>query len=161
MNTSTTASGMKPGDKWIPWYFVAFFVVVAIVNAIFVTEAISTFRGVVTEHPYQEGLAYNQVVADVTAQEALGWKGVIKQDGDTLSFTFHDKKGMAITQAKVKADFVRTTQVGYDFSVPLHAKEGGVYQAKVHFPLKGQWHVRIIAQWNQQPYQQTKLIMVK
>ena len=44
------------------WYFVAFFGFIAAVNAAMVTIAIRTHSGVVSEHPYEEGLAYNAVV---------------------------------------------------------------------------------------------------
>ena len=85
------------------WYFVAFFGVVAAVNAVMATLAIRTHSGVVTEHPYEKGLAYNQVVAAEAQQEALGWKGTINYKNGVLNFILHDKNNMIIVPDKIIA----------------------------------------------------------
>lgn len=153
--------GWRKSDKWIPWYFVAFFVVLAILDGIFVTIAFSTHTGVVTENAYKKGLEYNQTVAASEKQEALGWHGRIGLDDSLLSFYLEDKNGGAIEGAYVKAYFSRATQAGHDFSASLASKAGGNYNKEINFPLKGQWDVVIEAQWNQQQYQQSKRIIVK
>lgn len=150
----------RKSDKWIPWYFVAFFVVLAIIDGIFVIIATSTHTGVITENAYKKGLNYDQVVAASKAQEALGWQGAISLDGTLLTFSLTDKNKAAIEGAEVTAYMVRATQAGYDFSLPLEAKGNGVYSQQVVFPLKGQWDVRIAAKWNAQHYQQKRRIVV-
>ena len=63
-----------PRDKWIPMYFVAFFAVIALLDGIFVYTAISTQTGVVTEQPYEKGLAYNEVLEKAKTQPELEHK---------------------------------------------------------------------------------------
>lgn len=43
-------------------WFVGFFLVLCSVNAIFVFEALKTHPGTVVEHPYQEGIHYNDLL---------------------------------------------------------------------------------------------------
>jgi nitrogen fixation protein FixH len=151
----------KTSDKWIPWYFVAFFVVLAILDGIFVAIAVSTHTGVVTEHAYKKGLDYNKTVAASERQDILGWHGRININGTLLSFYLEDKNGSVIEHAYVKAYFSRSTQDGYDFSEPLVSQSNGNYSKNIDFPLKGQWDVIIEVQWNQKQYQQSKRIIIR
>ena len=52
-------------DTWIPWAFVGFFLVVFAVNGAMMTIAFKTWTGLDTENAYQEGLAYNDRLAEV------------------------------------------------------------------------------------------------
>ena len=148
-------------DKWIPQYFIMFFVGLAIVDGIFVWLATSTHTGVVTEHAYQKGLAYNDTVDAAESQEQLGWKGTIEYEAGKTTLTLIDSYGHFISDAEVQAHFFRPTQAGYDFSIPLPTEAEGKYGASVELPLKGQWDIRITAKWKQQYYQQHKRILVK
>ena len=119
-------STLQQRDKWIPWYFVLFFVVVAAVNAVMVTLAVRTHTGTVTDHPYEKGLAYNQVVDAANAQDKLGWKSDIRfehpspsEGGSasirgTLHVTLRDRSGHTLTPEKATATFTRPTQAGHD-----------------------------------------------
>ena len=89
-------SNMSKNDRWIPWYFVAFFVVIAVVLVGMVTVAVRTQTGVVTEHPYEKGLAYNETVKQAEIQESLGWNGEISYNNNVISFTLHNKNGKII-----------------------------------------------------------------
>ena len=52
----------------------AFFVAVASVDAAFMVMAIRTFPGQVSVTPYEDGLLYNRRIAQIEAQERLGWR---------------------------------------------------------------------------------------
>lgn len=54
--------------------FVGFFGIVAIVNAIMMYAAITTFAGTETSSSYKAGLAYKQEEAAAVAQTALNWQ---------------------------------------------------------------------------------------
>ncbi|MCI5050219.1 MAG: FixH family protein [Rickettsiales bacterium] len=56
-------------DRLIPWYFVMAFMVVFIVNGIFIYYATGTHKGVVTENPYEKGLAFDEIVNEVRKQK--------------------------------------------------------------------------------------------
>ncbi len=138
------------------WYFVAFFGLVVSVNAVMVTLAIRTHSGIVTEHPYEKGLAYNQVVEAEKQQEALGWKGIINYKNNALFFDLRDQNNQAITPERTTATITRPTQQGMDFTIELKNTE-----TPVDFPAKGLWEVRVDAVHEGVHYQQSKRIVVE
>lgn len=142
-------------DKWIPWYFVLFFAVVASVNAVMVTLAIRSYSGTVTEHPYEKGLAYNQVIAAADAQEKLGWKSEIGYEGGMLNFVLRDKAGARLTPTQAVASITRPTARGMDFTLPLKSAA-----TPVTFPAHGVWEVRVDAEYDGHRYQHTRRIVV-
>ena len=154
-------SKLVKNDKAIPLYFVAFFLVVAIIDGILVYLATSTHSGLVTENAYKKGLNYNQQIAAFNKQVLTGWSGEIGFNNETLSFKLIDKGGEPIVGAKVVAHVLRSTMSGLDFKVTLQDQGKGRYEVKgANFPLKGQWDIIVVAEWNQQKYQQSKRIIV-
>ncbi|MGE0754327.1 MAG: FixH family protein [Alphaproteobacteria bacterium] len=153
-------TGMQPRDKWIPWYFVVFFLLLFILDGIFVYLALSSHRGVVTEQAYQKGLQYNETVEAANQQAALGWQGAITHENGAVLFALRDAQETPISKARVTAYFSRPTQAGSDFSLTLDSLQKGLYGKTVSFPVKGQWDVKIVATWNQQQYQQRRRILV-
>jgi nitrogen fixation protein FixH len=154
--------GMTKRDRLIPWYIVAFFVVVAILDGIFVYLATSTHTGVVTERAYDKGIAYNETVAAAEAQKALGWQGDITLAADrTLTFSLLGAEGQPLSGATVKAEFMRPTQAGMDFAVELSETAAGQYSASVDFPAEGLWDVRVFALEGEQDFQHHQRLVVK
>lgn len=157
MPTRTTA---HPRDKWIPWYFVAFFLVLMLVDGVFVYIATSTNPGVVTEKAYIKGKDYNEVIAMADAQAARGWKGTATLEGNTLHFTLTDKDGTALSGAKVVALFRRPAEANRDFRVALMSRGDGRYSAEVKAPEPGLWDVILFATWNRQPFQMHERVRI-
>lgn len=145
---------MARRDKWIPWYFVAFFAVVGLVDAVMVTLAVRTQTGTVTSHAYEKGLQYNTVVAAAEAQEKLGWQGQIvwEPEAQLVRFALKDKTGKALSLSQTEVLFRRPTQAGLDFTMALQPQAEGA-QAKVAFPKAGLWEAVVKAQSQGQPYQ--------
>ncbi|UTW55592.1 FixH family protein [Kordiimonas sp. SCSIO 12610] len=159
MNDKNPSSGPRPSDKWIPWYFVAFFVFLAIVNVIFIYIASSTHSGVVTDHAYAEGLRYNETIAAAKAQEQLGWLNEITVKKDVITFSLRDSEN-ALNGASVTAEFVNPTRSGEDFSLSLKEMGNGVYEAELPSGIIGQWDVRMQVEWQQIQYQTSKRIVI-
>jgi nitrogen fixation protein FixH len=156
-----TEQALSRRDRMIPWYFVMFFVGLAVVDGVLVTLAVRTQTGVVTDHAYEKGLAYNEVVDAAAAQAALGWKGAIEfvpsaGNAGTLRLKLSDTSGKLLTLDSATATIIRPTQAGQDFEVTLSNGE-----APVTFPEAGQWEVRIFANVGGTPYQQSKRIVVE
>lgn len=143
-------------DRIIPWYFVMFFVVIALVNAVMVTLALRTHTGTVTAHPYEKGLAYNKIVAAAQQQQALGWKGRIDYRQGALHFSLQDRNQRPLIPEKATATLTRPTQSGMDFTAPLTGEA-----TPVTFPAKGLWEVRVDALNAGVHYQQTRRIVVE
>lgn len=148
-------STLSRKDKLIPWYFVMFFTVIIAVNAVMITLAIGTSTGTVTDHPYEKGIAYNRVIQAEEAQEKLGWKADIELNGNKLHVALYDADRKAIPVERMTARFIRPTQDGMDFEVPLTQGD-----AEVSFPAKGLWEIRVFAQANGHTYQQAQRITV-
>lgn len=145
------------------WYFVAFFGFVAVVNAGMVTLAIRTHSGVVTEHPYEKGLTYNQVVEAEEKQESLGWKATIalhpseeNQNLAMLSFELRNRDGVLLEPDKAIASITRPMRQGMDFEVLLKGLE-----TPVEFPANGLWEIRVDAVYEGVHFQRTQRIVVE
>lgn len=143
----------NPKDKWIPWYFVWFFAVIVLLDGTFVYIAISTQTGLVTDNPYEKGLAYNKILDEARDQPEIHDKISFK-DG-VLRWDLNN-----IRTARAKVLFVRDVQDGYDFSEDM-VYSGGVYQTKPNFPLKGQWTAKLSATWDNQNYHKTYPLSVQ
>ncbi len=142
--------------KRVFFYFLLFFGIVAAVNAAMVTIAVRTNTGIVTEHPYEKGVAYNRTVEAEEKQEELGWKGKIEYKNGVISFLLHDKDNAVIEPERATASISRPTQAGMDFTVELKGAE-----TQVAFPAKGLWEVRIDTLYKGEHYQQSKRIVVE
>ncbi len=141
--------------RTIGWYFVAFFGFVAAVNAVMVTIAIRTHSGVVTEHPYEKGLAYNAVVRAEKQQAALGWSSQMDYKNGALHFTLHDANHQRITPERASATITRPTTSGMDFTVTLNG-----IKTPIVFPIAGLWEVQVDVSHAGTHYQQRKRIVV-
>jgi len=146
----------------VAFYFVAFFGVVAAMDAFMVTSALRTHSGLVTDHAYEKGLAYNEVVKASNAQEKLGWKGELelrhaKNAGapSTIIFILKDERGAPIAFDRAVATITRPTKQGMDFTLELKGEE-----TPATFPASGVWEMRVDAKTREQHYQQSKRFVV-
>lgn len=157
-----TAKPSRPADRWIPWMFVLFFGIVAALDATFVTIALKTNTGTITDNAYEKGVAYNKTLEAAAKQNALGWQADIGLDADRdVTVTLRDSGGLPLEGASVLAKLVRPVQDGYDFELPLTDRGGGLYAAPAAFPLPGQWSVRIFASWQGKQYQHSRTIVIR
>ena len=142
-----------PKDKWILIYFVVFFGVIFAVNAFFIYTATKTNTGVITEHSYKKGLAYNELLEQAKEQPSLKDNASFKNN--ILSWKLIDSNGREISNANVTAHIVRPIQDGYDFDVILSNKGNGLYETILDLPFKGLWTAKLESQWNKKTYKTT------
>ena len=148
---SATAKSRAPfRDRIIPWYFVMGFLVVLAVNVVFVRVAIQSNPGVVTENAYEKGLAYNDILAELKAEKALGWNATIRYEKGQLHVTIDDRQHQPLTGATVTASIDRPLQQGFNQTIELAPTDTTDYAAPVQFPLHGQWDITLSILWNQQ-----------
>lgn len=126
----------------------AFFVVFASVDAFFIYKALSTHTGVIEEHTYEKGLAFNQALKQARIQDDMDVAATAGYKDDLLTFSLADKNGQAFDGAIVKAKIIRPVQDGYDFETVLQYKGQGQYQTKLDLPLQGLWQAQIEAKWD-------------
>ncbi|MBF0417812.1 MAG: FixH family protein [Magnetococcales bacterium] len=141
----------RPGFRLEPWptAIVLFFVVVFVVNAIFVRLSLTSWSGVVTEKAYDKGLAYNQVLKAQQTQDAMGWR-VTLEDGTlragtlgTLHLTVEDQQGTPIRGARVAGTLVRPVQQGYDQEFDMKESSPGRYEVGLSVPMSGIWELKV------------------
>lgn len=143
------------------WYFAAFFAFIATVDAILVTLAVNSQTGMVTDHPYERGLAYNKTIEAANAQQSLGWQMEIKLTPQKLNILWKDKAGKPITTGKVYAVLRRPTQEKLDQQMHLHAKADS-WETEVELSAKGLWEVRAYATSEDgREYQFSKRVVVE
>ena len=138
----------SPIDRWIPWSFVGFFLVVFLVNGIMLYFALGSWTGITTDDAYKKGLAYNDRLAEAEAQAKLGWQtrlAVPKEAGvdSEIVLTLRDRDGGPVSGAEVRARLVRPTHEGYDQEVSLVGDGRGQYRAAVALPLPGLWVAQV------------------
>ncbi|MBX6322027.1 MAG: FixH family protein, partial [Rhodospirillaceae bacterium] len=93
-------------DRWIPWTFVAAFLVLIAVNGILVVRAVESWPGVESANAYEEGLAYNRTLEEARRQKALGWRYAFAftpagERAGRIEVSLYDRDGAALSQAKV------------------------------------------------------------
>lgn len=96
----------RPPFRLTGWHVlamvVAFFAVVIGVDATFAVMALKTFPGEVSVTPYEDGLLYNRHIAQLEAQDRLGWRAAAAAEAGQVAMTFVDRdrkplRGLAIT----------------------------------------------------------------
>lgn len=107
----------QPGFRLTGWHvlamIVAFFVAVIGVDASFAVLAVKTFPGEVSVTPYEDGLLYNKKLAQMAAQEQLGWRAAAATDGDGVVLEMRDASGRPLSGLSVSGDLQRpATETG-------------------------------------------------
>ncbi|MGA0604817.1 FixH family protein [Phenylobacterium sp. VNQ135] len=96
MSATHTDAG-EPGFRITGWHVLAavcaFFAVVIAVDASFTVMALRTFPGQVSVTPYEDGLLYNQRIAQEEAQAKLGWRAAAEVAPGLVVLTVQDAAG--------------------------------------------------------------------
>ncbi len=121
---------------------VAFFAVVAGVNAVMIRFAVSTFGGVETESSYQAGLAFARETAAVAEQDARHWQVRAKvseaPDATLIELIAHDSNDRPLTGLDASARLVHLTDKRADRVLPLDETAPGLFRGHGE-PALGQW----------------------
>jgi|TARA_Y100001960_G_scaffold132802_1_gene140995 nitrogen fixation protein FixH len=121
--------------KLVILWICSFFGVIFMMNAYMITQASTTFNGVVAKKSYQQGIDYNQTLAakKQIVEEGLYQDLALDLNKQTLNIELvlsHKNKDYKMPE-NVVLDFWRPTNEGQDFKVSLYAKKG--YAAVVDF----------------------------
>ena len=122
----------------------AFFGVVFGVNGLMAYDALSTFRGEVDPHAYQDGLAYNSQIAAAAAQTQRGWKVDIQLGAAGPRATFRDGEGHPVEGLAVTGLWAAPADMRRDRKFALREDAPGVYVAQGG-ALAGAWDLELEA----------------
>jgi nitrogen fixation protein FixH len=125
---------------------VAFFAVVAGVNAIMIRAAVSTFGGVETESSYKAGLAFSRELAAAKAQDSRHWdvRAVVTpgQTGRLIEVTARDADGRLLAGLTALARFSHPADRRADMVLDMLEAGSGRFVAMAE-PAAGQWDLVI------------------
>ena len=146
MATAHNDNGRLLTGRAVLIWLIGFFGIVAIVNAIMIREAISTFGGVETASSYQAGLKFEQDAAAARAQDARRWRvnANVRLAGGKTLFDIDARDAAAAPLAGLTAVAVlhHPTDARGDHQVTLGEDSAGHFHAAIE-PAAGQWDLVI------------------
>lgn len=149
-NHSGRGTGRRPRELtgWtVLSCLVAFFAVVASVNAVMMTFAVTTFGGVETASSYQAGLAFAREEAAAEAQQARHWRvnAVLQPDAGgsrRVELSARNASDKPLTGLDATVSLTHPTDRRLDRVVTMQTDGTGQYHGAVTAPA-GQWDVVI------------------
>ena len=142
MANATMAGDALTGGRVLMILF-SFFGVIFAVNGLLTYDALSTFRGEVTDHPYEAGLAYNNQIAAADAQSARHWRVDVTLAGG-VRVMFRDAGGRPIGGLAVSGSFAAPADMSRDRAFALREVGGGAYVGAIS-PPAGVWDLKLKA----------------
>lgn len=124
-----------PGFRFTGWHFLAvmvgFFAVVFAVNGYFAYAALRTFPGEVSVTPYTDGIFYNKTLAQMSAQETLGWQAAAAAEPGAVVLYFRDHANRPVEGLKITAKLERPATESGRLTPPFHETSPGRYEASI------------------------------
>ena len=147
--------------KRFPHYMIGTMLMVAGVNVWFISAAVRTFPGTVSNDDFDTSNRYNAVLAAAAAQDALGWTERAAAEHGTPTIDIANRDGRALTGATVEASAERP--VGNDTPVQLAFREAraGHYVASTVLGQPGQWDLKLRARLDRLDIRVTRRIVVR
>ncbi len=117
---------------------VAFFAVIIAVDVTFTVLAIRTFPGQVSVTPYEDGLLYNRRIAQLEAQERLGWQAAAEAQPRAVMLQFQDREGRPVQGLKIVGRLERPATEAGKIALRFNEAAPGRYVAPAG-PAPGGW----------------------
>jgi nitrogen fixation protein FixH len=150
-------------SRYIPWLFVAGFVLVIAVNATMIWFAVGSFSGLYTPKPRDRGLHYNEVVAEQKARDALGWRidAQWRPEGGRFDIAVFDSVGQPLAGARVFVELVRPVEQRAPLTVAMEAADIGRFAGHIDLPARGNWDLDIVVERGGERYALTRRMFLK
>ena len=138
-------------SPWV-WAILIMFGLIFTVNYGFISAALDTNPGLVTEQYYKYGLQQNKIDEQYRAQAARGWQvklnfpepWQVNQDA-LVSVTVKDRYGNPISGGIAEVTAYRPSDADADKTIQLkETNHQGIYQAHLQLPLKGSWDINLL-----------------
>jgi len=138
--------GKQPGTSWnwFPWWIAGSMGVVIAVNIAMVTFALHTFPGQAGSDGFDLSNHYDQVLAKVQQQAALGWDvRLLPGDAGHPVLVLTDRSGAPLRDAQVQG--IAARPLGPPETTPLVFRDAGPgrYVADAPLTMPGQWEMEI------------------
>jgi nitrogen fixation protein FixH len=137
-----TAQTVHTGYRVKGWHVAAavsaFFAVVIGVDATFMALAYRSHPGQVSVTPYEDGLLYNRRIAQLEAQDKLGWRASAAAEPGLVAMVFRDAEGRPVRGLSIAAKLQRPTTEAGAASLRFAEVAPGRYEAPTG-ALHGAW----------------------
>lgn len=125
--------GFRVTGRFVLFAVVGFFAVIIGLDAIFMTLAIRSFPGQVSETPFEDGLAFNRTIARREAQARLGYSSVVEAAPGAVVVRLARRDGEPLAGASVAGALTRPATSAGASELVFVERSPGVYSA----PFKG------------------------
>ena len=125
--------------KRVFFYFVCFFGTVMILDTIFISFALKTHTGVVTQQAYERGLAHDELAAKTKNQLPLTTSSEITSN--KIRIYIEDETGQPVENQDVSVHGMLAKNDKTDFKIPLTYIGDGWYDAALIWPQSGHWNL--------------------
>jgi len=147
---SSGRDGRRPREltgRTVLLCLVAFFAVVASVNAVMMTAAVTTFSGVETKNAYQAGVTFAREEAAAAAQESRHWRvnSSLRHEANGLTqvaLSAQDRAGQPLAGLEATVSLIHPNDRRLDRPVTMLANAPGRFSGVVT-PSPGQWDLVI------------------
>lgn len=126
----------------------AFFAIVTAVLATFTVLAVRSYPGEVSVTPYEDGLLYNRKIAQVEAQQRLGWRATAAATPGLVVVELYDRTGGALEGLALTASLERPATDAGRISPRFVETAPGRYEATTG-AIAGAWDLRFEARDSQ------------
>ncbi len=128
---------------------IAFFIVVASVNAVMMTIAVRTMPGVDTKSAYEASQTYNAAIARAREQDERGWRAdvVIGRSGPDRSVRLElkDRNGAPVRKLDLQATLAHPADRKADLTTVMAEISPGIYQGAFAGVHEGEWNLQLLA----------------
>jgi nitrogen fixation protein FixH len=143
-----THAATEPGFRIKGWHvllgFVAFFGVVIAVDTGFIIMSVRSFPGQVSVTPYEDGLVYDRKLAQIAAQERLGWRAAAAAQPDAVVVDIRDRAGAPLKGLDVTGKLERPATEAGRLTLRFQETSAGRYVARPG-RLTGAWDLTAVA----------------
>ncbi len=154
-------------SKWV-WAILGLFAIIFIVNYGFISVALKTSPGLVTEEYYKHGLQQNKVDEQYRAQAERGWKVQLVMDKkwpvnqpSTIQLIITDKYSQPISGGHAEVTAYRPSDAQADIIKTLPETDTpGIYQAEITLPLQGTWDMNLLFSKDQDKHMLNQRIII-
>jgi nitrogen fixation protein FixH len=134
------------------WSVLTLFAIVFTVNYGFITVALDTSSGLVTEKYYKYGLQQNKIDLQYRTQEDRGWNVDLQIDDATqanqpslITLVVTDKYSQPVSHGHAELRAYRPSDAKADVLLKLEeTSKKGVYQAEITLPTPGIWDMNLL-----------------
>jgi nitrogen fixation protein FixH len=144
MSQAHAPSGFRLTGWHVLAMIVGFFATVIAVDVTFTVLAVRTFPGEVSVTPYEDGLLYNRTLAQLAAQEKLGWRAAAAAEAGQVIVELRDRGGAPLSGLTLSGKLERPATEAGRKQLAFREVRPGLYAAAPG-GLAGTWDLTAVA----------------